>query len=242
MTTLPFYHKVALHASVAPMDAFRATGAPSLPVRDVFDQYMAMKPSEGFAATARFGGDPTQCAASGGAADDGNALAGAQAGDEAAFAKLIRAHQRPVYGLALRALGNSAEAEDLAQEVFLQLLLSLDRIESCEHLAHWLRRAVTHRVIDRFRQRRRMPQVVDIAEWEAGSSDVASMEAEPEPLERLVAQLPAIPRLVVALRYQEDLDPAEIAQLLDMSVNTVKSHLKRSLARLRAACDGGRAS
>jgi RNA polymerase sigma-70 factor (ECF subfamily) len=49
-----------------------------------------------------------------------------------------------------------------------------------------------------------------------------------------VAELPAIPRLVVVLRYQEDLDPAEIARALDLSVNTVKSHLRRSLARLRA--------
>lgn len=201
-----------------------------------------MKPSGGFAVTAGLDGDATGSTAFCGTADDGDALAEAQAGDEAAFARLIRAHQRSVYGLALRALGNAAEAEDLAQEVFLQLLLSFDRIESREHLAHWLRRAVTHRVIDRFRQRRRMPESVDIAEWEAGSSAAAPMEAGPEPLERLVAQLPAVPRLVVALRYQEDLDPAEIAQLLDMSVNTVKSHLKRSLARLRAACDGGRAS
>jgi RNA polymerase sigma-70 factor, ECF subfamily len=53
-------------------------------------------------------------------------------------------------------------------------------------------------------------------------------------LERHLAALPAVARLVVILRFQEDLDPAEIAGVLDLSVNTVKSHLKRSLARLRA--------
>ena len=46
-------------------------------------------------------------------------------------------------------------------------------------------------------------------------------------------QLPAAPRAVLLLRYQEDLDPTEIARILSMSVNTVKSHLKRSLSLLR---------
>jgi RNA polymerase sigma-70 factor (ECF subfamily) len=48
-----------------------------------------------------------------------------------------------------------------------------------------------------------------------------------------VATLPEKPRLVVTLRYQEDLDPTEIADLLGMPLNTVKSHLRRSLAILR---------
>jgi RNA polymerase sigma-70 factor (ECF subfamily) len=54
-----------------------------------------------------------------------------------------------------------------------------------------------------------------------------------ETLRRVVDTLPEKPRLVVLLRYQEDLEPAEIAEVLDMPVNTVKSHLRRSLALLR---------
>ncbi|HNH23256.1 MAG TPA: sigma-70 family RNA polymerase sigma factor, partial [Ferruginibacter sp.] len=49
----------------------------------------------------------------------------------------------------------------------------------------------------------------------------------------MIATLPEKPRLVVTLRYQEDLDPTEIAAVLDMPINTVKSHLRRSLAILR---------
>jgi len=54
----------------------------------------------------------------------------------------------------------------------------------------------------------------------------------------LVAQLPPAARAVVVLRYQEDLDPTDIASTLDMSINTVKSHLKRSLTLLRARVQG----
>jgi RNA polymerase sigma-70 factor (ECF subfamily) len=54
-----------------------------------------------------------------------------------------------------------------------------------------------------------------------------------ETLRRLIATLPETPRMVMILRYQEDLDPAEIGQVMEMPVATVKSHLQRSLALLR---------
>jgi len=56
----------------------------------------------------------------------------------------------------------------------------------------------------------------------------------------MVAALAPDPRMVVILRYQEDLDPSEIANVLGLSINTVKSHLRRSVALLRAALEGER--
>ncbi len=191
----------------------------------------------------------------GGGEDERDILAKAQAGVARAFTQLVRAHQRSVYSLALRALASRADAEDLAQEVFLQLHLGLDRIESPDHLVYWLRRTVTHRAIDRIRQRNRRREAPDLATMAdssfaadsnsaahstAAAHSAATAEGEDPLLARhlgsLVAELPVIPRLVVVLRYQEDLDPAEIARVLDLSVNTVKSHLRRSLASLRARC------
>ncbi len=175
-------------------------------------------------------------------------LADAQAGVAQAFTQLVRAHERSVYSLALRALGSRAEAEDLAQEVFLQLHLGLDRIQSPDHLTFWLRRTVAHRAIDRLRKRHRHSGAREAAGLpDSGGRFDATRLADPAAPEgqdpllvrrlgRLVAELPIVPRLVVVLRYQEDLDPAQIARVLGLSVNTVKSHLKRSLARLRARC------
>jgi RNA polymerase sigma-70 factor (ECF subfamily) len=70
------------------------------------------------------------------------------------------------------------------------------------------------------------------------AEELATEAADPDPLlqrrlARLVGQLPPAPRAVLLLRYQEDLDPTAIARALGMSINTVKSHLKRSLAVLR---------
>jgi RNA polymerase sigma-70 factor (ECF subfamily) len=161
-------------------------------------------------------------------------LTRALAGDTAAFGMLVRMHQRSVYSLALRMLSDRQKAEDLAQEVFLQLYRNLATVESGEHLAFWLRKVTVNRCIDRLR---REPKLEAVPLEAADSMVTDAADADPLLLRRLstlVGQLPAAPRAVLLLRYQEDLDPTEIARTLGMSINTVKSHLKRSLSLLRA--------
>lgn len=161
-------------------------------------------------------------------------LTRASAGEASAFAALVRRYQRTVYSIALRMLNDRHRAEDLAQEVFLQLYRSLAAIGSEEHLGFWLRKVAVNRAIDRIRQEARYDKeplteaaaVVD----EPGAVDPLLQRRMAE----LVGQLPPAARAVVVLRYQEDLDPVDIARTLDMPINTVKSHLKRSLTALRA--------
>lgn len=165
------------------------------------------------------------------------ALARAQRGELAAFQELIRAYQNTVYTLALRMLKVPEDAEELAQDVFIAAHRHLGKIVSEAHLLFWLRRTVCHRAIDRLRSR---PAYVALQLESV--AEVPLPDTSPDPLlERrmrdLVSRLAPAARAVVLLRYQEDLDPSEIASTLDMPVNTVKSHLKRSLASLRAGCD-----
>jgi RNA polymerase sigma-70 factor (ECF subfamily) len=98
----------------------------------------------------------------------------------------------------------------------------------------WLRKVAVNRAIDRIRQEARYDNE-PLAEAAAVPDE--SGDADPI-LERhmaeLVAQLPPAARAVVVLRYQEHLDPVDIASTLEMPINTVKSHLKRSLTSLRA--------
>jgi RNA polymerase sigma-70 factor (ECF subfamily) len=160
-------------------------------------------------------------------------LAKARAGDLAAFGDLVRAHKRSVYSLALRMLGRRDLAEDMAQEVFMQLHGKLQSIESGAHLAFWLRKVTAHRAIDQLR--RRPP--VEMTSLDDEAQLVSTVDGSDPLLQRqlrqLVLNLSPPARAVVMLRYQEDLDPLEIAKTLDMPVNTVKSHLKRSLETMR---------
>ena len=161
----------------------------------------------------------------------------AQAGavvTESNFEEVVRERQSMVFSIAYHFLQDRWAAEELAQEVFLQLYRNLGRMESDEHLKFWLRRVTTHRCIDAGRRRVRQPQVSlemlpEPAQAAAGDRDPLLERA----LAKLVASLPERQRAIVVLRYQEDLDPSEIAQLLDVPLGTVKSQLHRALAMLR---------
>lgn len=161
-----------------------------------------------------------------------NALVRAQRGDLAAFRELLHAYQDIVYSLALRMLKVPEDAEELAQDVFVSAHRHLGKITSAAHLLFWLRRTVCHRAIDRLR-RRPLPSVPLDATAEIPAADSGADPLLERCLRDLVLQLPPVPRAVVLLRYQEDLDPPEIARTLSVPLNTVKSHLKRSLALLR---------
>jgi RNA polymerase sigma-70 factor (ECF subfamily) len=166
----------------------------------------------------------------------GSTLVRAQRGEIAAFRELIRAYQGTVYSLALRLLKVPEDAEELAQDVFVSAHRHLAKLASEAHLLFWLRRAVCHRAIDRLRQRPRHAAVsLDTVE-EVPLPDTSRDPLLERRVRDLVLELPAKARAVVLLKYQEDLDPSEIARVLDMSLNTVKSHLKRSLASLRTSC------
>ena len=149
------------------------------------------------------------------------------------FRALVRQHQATVFSIALHFLRDRASAEEVAQEVFFSLHRNLHQIETPAHAAAWLRKVAVQRSIDEGRRRSRRPQVAleDVAEPAAGVRPGDPLLSEL--LRKLISTLPEAPRMVMVLRFQEDLEPAEIAAALEMPVATVKSHLQRSLALLR---------
>jgi RNA polymerase sigma-70 factor (ECF subfamily) len=149
------------------------------------------------------------------------------------FEGLVRANQSMVFSLAYHFLHVRDAAEEVAQEVFLALHRNLARIQSADHAAFWLRKVAVQRAIDEGRRRKRRPVVTLEAVAEPASRSLAGDPLLSEVLRRLVATLAEAPRAVMILRFQEDLDPAEIADILEMPLGTVKSHLQRSLLLLR---------
>jgi RNA polymerase sigma-70 factor, ECF subfamily len=150
-----------------------------------------------------------------------------------AFAELVDTHQAMVFSLAYHFLHDRTAAEEIAQDVFLELHLHLGELQSPEHVISWLRRVAVNRCIDegRRRKRRSLVPIEDVPEPVSTTPDIDHWSHER--LRRLVASLPERMRLVVVLRYQEDLDPEDIAAALRIPVNTVKSQLQRALQMLR---------
>jgi RNA polymerase sigma-70 factor (ECF subfamily) len=156
------------------------------------------------------------------------------------FGDLMREHQSMVFSIARRIVRDPSLAEEVAQDVFLELYGQLPSLASEEHVVHWLRRVTVHRSIDQARRKLRRPQdfaAVSFAQPGVAEPMAESQGSDPwltERLQQMVAMLPIVPRTVIALRYQEDLMPEEIAAVLGMPVSTVKSHLQRALKVLRA--------
>jgi RNA polymerase sigma-70 factor (ECF subfamily) len=166
--------------------------------------------------------------------DEGDVLRRAIAGQDQAFAALVRGHQAMVFGLALHFFHDRDRAEEIAQEVFLRLYRGLAEIESAAHLTFWLRRVTAQRCIDEGRRLRARPLLFE------EPPDVPDDRAPPDPLlhrrlRRGLLDLSPLQRLALTLRYQEGLEPGEIGEVLGLRQNTVRNHLRRGLAALRAS-------
>jgi len=152
------------------------------------------------------------------------------------FREIVDTYGSMVFSIALRLVGDHGLAEEVAQDVFLELHSWLPRLESDDHVRHWLRRVATHRSMDALRRRRVRPEGQS-EEWDE-KYDPASTSGNGNggmevAIERMLMSLPESQRAVLVLRYGEDLTPEEIAKTTGDPVATVKSHLQRGLQLLR---------
>lgn len=151
------------------------------------------------------------------------------------FRALVQRHQARVYSIAFRIVADRATAEEVAQDVFLELHRSLRRLESEDHVTAWLRRVACHRATDALR--RRAARADSSAEAYQDGMGLRTTVREFLPLmnrvEQLLMTLPPAQRTVMLMRYQEDLEPEDIAIELGMPLATVRSHLHRALKLMR---------
>ncbi len=165
-----------------------------------------------------------------------------QAGDAKAFAMLVTEHQRFVYNLALRSLGDANEAEDVAQEAFVRAWQALPRFQGQAQFKTWLYRIVANLCFTRLPRLRRelaalsQEQVMDLPS-DPLTDPAADMEATERRafLHRQIEALPESYRLLVTLRFQQELSYEEIASIVSLPLGTVKVGIFRARQRLREA-------
>jgi RNA polymerase sigma-70 factor, ECF subfamily len=149
------------------------------------------------------------------------------------FEDIVREHQAMVFSIGYHFLQDRTAAEELAQDVFLQLYRDLGKLETPVHVARWLRKVACHRSIDYARRRKLRPQVGLDQAPEPVSEPAAADPMLSRRLRALVASLPEKTRMIVILRFQEELEIEEIARVMSIPAGTVKSQLQRGLAKLR---------
>ena len=152
-----------------------------------------------------------------------------------AFAQLVPAYRRRVFGIAYGILRDRAAAEDVAQEVFVKLWQGLGGYDGRAKLSTWIYAIARNASISALRKRPRGISLSDpavAAEADALESAAAPPDAEDAQLWRAVEALPDKQRQVVTLFYQDDRTTEEVAEMLGLPLNTVKTHLHRARARL----------
>lgn len=172
--------------------------------------------------------------------DDNEFVARARSGDVRAYEDLVRRHQDVAFRVAVLITGNSADAEDAAQEAMVKAYYALGRFRMDAPFKPWLLRIVANEARNRRRSAGRRDQLAVTVSGERSSGDAAPSPEETalehEQRTALVAALNRLKesdRLVVACRYLMELSEAETAAALGWRAGTVKSRLSRALARLR---------
>ncbi|MGA7624783.1 MAG: sigma-70 family RNA polymerase sigma factor [Candidatus Acidiferrales bacterium] len=169
----------------------------------------------------------------------------AQSGEEAAFEELIRRHQQRVFGLVSGILRRREDVEDVVQQVFLKVFISLRRFDHRSAFSTWLYKISVNECWDYLRKKKVRPLVyeADLSEEQVSRLDgIVSADRPTESstsrteardlLERMMERLPEQDRQLLILKEVEGFSVQELAEILDLNVNTVKVRLFRSRARL----------
>ncbi len=167
-------------------------------------------------------------------------------GDMTAFELLYERHHRRVYSLCLRMVANATEAEDLSQEVFVQLFRKVGSFRGESAFTTWLHRLTVNHVLMHFRKKRvKLENTTEEGEIGEMQDIIQAVTDRPRFIDRIaldkaIADLPPGYRTVFVLHDVEGFEHEEVAALLGVSVGTSKSQLHKARLRLRDLINKGK--
>ncbi len=176
--------------------------------------------------------------------DDVELIQQVLAGDENAFAELVKKYQKPVHALAWRKIGDFHIAEEITQDTFLKVYQRLHTLKDANQFSGWLYVIATRRCYAWLRKKRIRTQPLEDAETTMGQKDAYSrhvaeeqvktaVESQREVVKRLLAKLKESERTVMTLHYLGEMTVEEISRFLGVSAGTIKSRLQRARNRLQ---------
>jgi len=179
------------------------------------------------------------------AEEDRNLVRQAQNGNDSAFEELVRRHQQRVFALVGGILRKREDVEDVAQQVFLKAFVSLKRFDQRSAFSTWLYKISVNECWDYLRKKKVRPLVYesDLSEEQVSRLDGVISQDRPlqapseraeakELVERMLKRLPDQDRQLLLLKEVEGFSVEELAEILDLNVNTVKVRLFRARGRI----------
>lgn len=180
-------------------------------------------------------------------------LAALRAGEDRAYRQLVAEYGGRLLAVARRILRNEEEAQDALQEAFLQAFRALPRFEGHARISTWLHRIVVNAALMRIRSRKSRPEesiepllptfqedghaTASFQAWEGGADELLERAETRAFVRQAIDRLPDTYREILMLREIEELDTAEVAELLGITANAVKIRLHRARQALRQLLD-----
>ena len=171
------------------------------------------------------------------ATDESRSVRMAKNADAGAFEKLYRTHVDRVYGLCLRMTGNPAEAEDCAQDAFIQAWNKLDRFRGDSSFATWMHRVAVNTVLGRMRKSRREQDRIRAVADVVPVTETMADDGELQDLEQAINELPRGARHVFVLHAVYGYSHGETGSMLGIAEGTSKAQLSRARRLLAQQLD-----
>lgn len=159
---------------------------------------------------------------------DGELITDYLKGNEKSLEVLIKRYLKPIYSFAFQFVGNSQEAEDITQEVFIKMWRNLKKFNKKKNFKTWIFTIAKNTCLDWQKKKKTLPLFESI-----GNSISFSIGFLEKDLQKAIGNLSPKYRQVLLLRYNEDLTFRQIAEILGESVNTVKSRHRRAINLLK---------
>ena len=154
----------------------------------------------------------------------------ARQGDRKAFAELVQRRQSWIRNLMKRCCNDAILADDLSQQVFLKMWINIRSLKEPAAFAGWLKRLAINTWLQHLRKNDALRNADEVNEVDRSQHDSSSEGID---LDTALANLSAIVRLCIVLSYHEGLSHAEIAEVTELPLGTVKSHINRGTQKLQ---------
>lgn len=158
-------------------------------------------------------------------------------GNKQAYAHIINKYKNPLYATILRMTKNPQDAQDFVQEAFIKVYRQLGKYDETGKFSSWMYRVAINHCMDEFRKKRYKMKQVEINEGQVLNSNhpevIFLKKEKSRQLERLIASLPQDERMIILLRYVNELSYSEISELVDIPLSTVRNKLHRAKKKMR---------
>lgn len=154
------------------------------------------------------------------------------------FEKLVERWEKPIFGHVWRLVGQREDAQDLTQETFVKAFKNRGRIDPRKNISAWLYKIATNTVYDWWRRKKRRPEILlgdsadSLVETNGADKTYESIEVAQD-LEKALSRLKPLHQTVIWLFYRQEFTYEEMADILDLPLNSVKTLLRRAKANFR---------